>query len=124
MREIAGIIGRPVVTVPERVLRAAIAAAWKAGLSELQPAEIGALLYMPLVDTTRLREEWGFTCAWTSRDAVADMGRAAHGRVSLGKKTLRLPWRVPSGSDPHLGRITAALLRRTYTDEVDRVCEI
>lgn len=121
MREIAGIIGRPLVAVPEKLLRAAIGAAWKAGVSELQPEEMGALLHMPIVDTTRLREEWGFTCTWASREALTDMARAAHGRVSLGKTTLRLPWRVPYGSDPQLGRISVALLRRTYAGEVDRV---
>jgi len=119
MRDIAEIVGRPLIKVPERALRRAIAAAWKAGFSELQPAEIGALLYMPIVDTTRLREEWGFTCAWTSRDALTDMARAAHGRVSLGKKTLRLPWRVPLGADRHVRGISAILLRRKYADEVD-----
>jgi len=119
MREIAGIVGRPLIKVPERALRGAIAAAWKAGASELQPAEIGALLYMPIVDTTKLREEWGFRCAWTSRYALTDMARAAHGRVSLGKKTLRLPWRVPLGADSHVRGISAILLRRKYADEVD-----
>jgi nucleoside-diphosphate-sugar epimerase len=121
MREIAGIVGRPLVKVPERALRGAIAAAWKAGVSELQPAEIGALLYMPIVDTTRLREEWGFTCVWTSRDALTDMARAAHGRVSLGKKTRRLPWRVPLGADPAVRGMAAILLRRRYADEVEWV---
>jgi nucleoside-diphosphate-sugar epimerase len=119
MREIAGLVGRPVIKVPEGALRHAIAAAWKAGVSELQPAEIGALLYMPIVDTTRLREEWGFTCSWTSRDALIDMARVAHGHVSLGKKTLRLPWRVPLGADRHVGRIGNIVLRRKYADEVD-----
>lgn len=121
MREIARIIGRPLVVIPEKLLRGAIGAAWRAGVSELQPEEMGALLHMPIVDTTRLREEWGFTCMWGSREALTDMARAAHGRVSLGKKTLRLPWRVPLGSDPHIGRVSAALLRRTYASEVDRV---
>lgn len=122
MREIAALMGRPIVTVPERVLQAAIAAAWKAGVSELQPVEMGALLYMPIVDTTLMRERWGFTPTWTSRAALMDMARAAHGRVSLGKKTIRLPWRVPPGSESVLGRISAALLKRTYSDEVARVC--
>ncbi len=119
MREIADIVGRPLIKVPERALRRAIAAAWKAGVSELQPEEIGALLYMPIVDTTRLREEWGFTCIWSSRDALTDMARAAHGRVSLGKKTLRLPWRVPLGADEHVRGMSAILLRGKYADEVE-----
>jgi hypothetical protein len=121
MRDIAMIIGRPLITISERLLRAGIEAAWKLQASELAPAEVGAFLYMPIVDTTRLREEWGFTCASSSREALTDMARAAHGRITLGKKTLRLPWRVPPGSDPKLGRVSAFLLRRTYADEVDRI---
>jgi nucleoside-diphosphate-sugar epimerase len=121
MREIAEIMGRPLITVSERLLRAGINAAWKLQASELAPAEVGALLYMPIVDTTRLRKEWGFTCAWSSREALTDMARAAHGRITLGKKTLRLPWRVPPGSDPNPGRLRALLLRSSYAGEVDRV---
>jgi hypothetical protein len=102
-------------------LRLAIRAAWALRASELAPGEIGALIHMPIVDTTRLREEWGFTCAWSSRAALADMARAAHGRVTLGKKTTRLPWRVPPGSTEHIGKLSAAALRLTYADEVDRV---
>jgi len=120
MREIASIIERPLVTVSERALRRAISAAWKLRLSELAPAEVGALLYMPIVDTTRLREEWGFTCAWSSRAALIDMARAVHGRVTLGKKTLHLPWRVATGADPDIGKLSALLLRRTYAEEVER----
>jgi nucleoside-diphosphate-sugar epimerase len=120
MREIASITGRPLITVSERVLRRVISAAWKLQVSELAPAEVGALLYMPIVDTTRLREEWGFTCAWSSRAAMTDMARAMHGRVTVGKKTLRLPWRVAMGADPDIGKLSALLLRRTYAEEVDR----
>ncbi|MET0317323.1 MAG: NAD-dependent epimerase/dehydratase family protein [Rhodococcus fascians] len=121
MREIAAIIDRPLVTVPERVLRNGIQAAWNLRVSELAPGEIGGLLYMPIVDTTRLREEWGFTCAWTSRAALTDLARAAHGRVTLGKKTVRVPWRVPENASTRVGRLGASVLRRTYADEVDRV---
>lgn len=120
MREIAQLMGHPVFTVSEKALRAGVSAAWKFQLAELAPAEIGALLYMPIVDTTRLREEWGFTCAWSSREALADMARAAHGLSTLGKKTVRLPWRVPMGSSPELSRLSARLIRRTYAEEVDR----
>jgi hypothetical protein len=121
MREIAAVIGRPLIRVPERILQRAVGAAWKLGVSELAPGEIGGLLYMPIVDTTRLREEWEFSCAWSSRDALEDMARASHGVVTLGKKTFRLPWRVSPGSPDHVGPLRAVLLRRTYADEVHRV---
>ena len=123
MRDIAAIIERPLVTVPERVLRTAIGAAWKLGVSELAPSEIGGLLYMPIVDTTSLREQWGFTCAWSSRAALEDMARAAHGVVTLGKKTVTLPWRLPLGSPDRLGPLRARVVRRTYASEVDRVAD-
>jgi nucleoside-diphosphate-sugar epimerase len=121
MREIAAIIGRPLVRVPERLLQTAIGAAWKLGVSELAPGEIGGLLYMPIVDTGRLREDWGFSCEWSSGAALEDMARASHGVVTLGKKTVTAPWRVPLSSPDHVGHLRAILLRRTYADEVDRV---
>jgi nucleoside-diphosphate-sugar epimerase len=121
MREIAAIIGRPLVKVPETMLQTAIGSAWKLGVSELAPGEMGGLLYMPIVDTTRLREEWGFSCAWSSKAALEDMARASHGIVTLGKKTVTLPWRVPLGASDEVGPLRAVLLRRTYADEVDRV---
>jgi nucleoside-diphosphate-sugar epimerase len=121
MREIATIVERPLVTVPERALRRGIQAAWSLRVSELAPGEIGGLLYMPIVDTTRLRKEWRFTCAWSSKAALTDLARAVHGRTTLGKKTIRLPWRVPAGSDDHVGRLGSLLLRGTYAGEVERV---
>ncbi|AEF37838.1 UDP-glucose 4-epimerase GalE4 [Mycolicibacter sinensis] len=120
MREIADVMGQTVLPVPETALRKGIAAAWKFQLAELAPAELGALLYMPVVDTTRLREEWGFSCAWSSRDALFDMARAAHGLKTFGKKTVTLPWRVAMHSDPRRSRLSAITLRRTYAGEVDR----
>jgi nucleoside-diphosphate-sugar epimerase len=121
MREFAHVINRPLIRVPERALRTAIGAAWRLGVSELAPEELGGLMYLPIVDTTRLREEWGFSCAWSSRAALEDMARALHGVLSLGKKTVRLPWRLPLGSRDCVGRLRAMLLRATYADEVDRI---
>lgn len=88
MREIAQIIERPLIRVPERALRTAIGAAWKLGVSELAPGEIGGLLYMPIVDTTRLHDEWGSPAR----------GRAAPpSRTWLAPPTAWSPWaRRPS----------------------------
>ncbi|MCW2514394.1 MAG: galE4 [Mycobacterium sp.] len=121
MRDIARIMGIPMITVPERVLRSGINAAWQLGVSELAPGEIGGLLDMPIVDTTRLHEYWGFTCQWSSSAALRDMARAAHGVTTLGKKTIRLPWRISSNSEEDIGPVRSILLRRTYADEVNRV---
>jgi nucleoside-diphosphate-sugar epimerase len=65
MRDIGQMLGRPV----------------KPGVSELAPGEISGLLYTPIVDTGRLRQEWGFSCRWSSRAALRDMARAAHSAV-------------------------------------------
>jgi nucleoside-diphosphate-sugar epimerase len=121
MREFAQIMGQPLFTVSERAIRLGIEAAWKLGASEVTPGEMGGLLYMPAVDTTRMREEWGFTCAWSTRAAAVDMARAAHGLITLGKKTIRLPWRFPLGSAPTVNKLSAALLRHTYAGEVNAV---
>ena len=114
MREIAQIMGLPMVKVPERVLRAGINAAWRIGMSELAPGEIGGLLYMPIVDTTRLQRDWEFTCQWSSRAALCDMARAAHGLVTLGKRTVTLPWRVNPGSSRQGARCRHHRASRTF----------
>lgn len=121
MRDIAHIMGLPLFTVPERALHSGIRAAFKLGVSELAPSEIGGLLYMPIVDTARLRDEWNFTCQWSSTAALRDMARAAHGVVTLGKKTVRLPWRIAADSPESIGCVRAQLLRITYADEIDRL---
>lgn len=118
MATLAELLGRRLVKVPERALRAAVGAGWKLNVTEVAPEEMGALLWMPAVDTTRMRERWGFTCAWSSHEAVQDLARRVRGRITLGKTTMALPWSLPLYETGALSRVRAALLGRTYLAEV------
>lgn len=73
VRAIATALGRRVVTVPRRFARADTPTA---------------------IDTSRLRDEWGYTPTWTAAAAVEDFARAARGRVSVGSTVAALPWRL------------------------------
>jgi hypothetical protein len=44
--------------------------------------------------TDRLRDEWGFECAWSTAEAVLDLRRAVTGIVSVAKHRIELPWRL------------------------------
>lgn len=75
-RQVAAVLGRPVVRLGF-------------GLAELQRLQGAALM-----DTSRLREQWGFVPAWNCDECVEDFALAVRGRISLGKRVISLPWRV------------------------------
>lgn len=52
-----------------------------------------------LMDTTRLRDRWGFTPAWTAEECLEDFALAVRGRLSLGTRVLALPWRLAPVQD-------------------------
>ncbi len=118
MKTMAALLGRRLVKVSERALRGAVGAGWKLNVTELAPEEVGALLWMPAVDTTRLREEWGFTCAWSSHEAVRDLGRRVRGRFTLGASTITLPWTAPMFETGSLSWARQRFLRPAYETEI------
>lgn len=67
----AALHARP-VQVPRSVLRAAVAAAWQARLSALDPGWIDLAFAVPMMDTTRAREELGWSPATSASDALAE----------------------------------------------------
>jgi len=74
--EIAGLLGKPMLTVPEPVLRGALAVASRIGLSPYGPEQTRFLQYRPVLDNTRLKAVFGYTPTRTSREAF-DEWRAA-----------------------------------------------
>jgi nucleoside-diphosphate-sugar epimerase/phosphohistidine swiveling domain-containing protein len=88
LRRIAKAIRRPIVPLP-----AGLARRWASftGLETLQRA--------PFLDTSRLRETWGFVPAWSADECLEDFTRAVRGRVALGRRVVSLPWRAPSVTD-------------------------
>jgi UDP-glucose 4-epimerase len=69
--EIADELDKPVLTVPVSVLKAALATAHRLGLTPHGAAQTDFLQYRPVLKNTRLKEEFGYTPQYTSREALA-----------------------------------------------------
>ena len=69
VHEIARILDRPVLTLPEPLLRTALAVAKPLRLTQYGPEQTKFLQYRPVLDNTRLKEVFGFTPSHTSREA-------------------------------------------------------
>ncbi|MBA3742922.1 NAD-dependent epimerase/dehydratase family protein [Sporichthya sp.] len=94
LRTIAQILGkRYVETSAKRALKA-IEFAWRHDLADITPGEAAGISYLPRMDTTRLREEWGFECAWSTADGVVDLRRAVTGITAVAKRRVEVPWRL------------------------------
>ena len=91
-RQIAAVLGRPIVS-----LGGPFAALRRRGLTSF--AELELLQSAPLMDTSRLRDQWGFLPAWSSDECVEDFALAVRGRVAIGRRVLSLPWRLASIQD-------------------------
>jgi len=86
-REIAAVLGRPIVPLRSRP-RA------MSSFAELELVQGAALM-----DTSLLRDGWGFRPAWTSDECIEDFALAVRGRVAVGKRVIALPWRLASIQD-------------------------
>ena len=75
MRDLARAMGKPVLTLPAWVLRAALAVARPLGLSRYGPEQVGFLQYRPVLDNRALKEVFGYTPELTSAQ-VFDLWRA------------------------------------------------
>ena len=67
--EIAALLGKPVLTIPEPVLRGALAVLSRVGLSPYGPEQTRFLQYRPVLDNARLKSVFGYTPTRTSREA-------------------------------------------------------
>lgn len=76
--EIAAVLGRKVLAVPEPLLRAVLAVGHRLRLTPYGPEQTVFLRYRPVLDNTRLRTEFGYTPQHTSREAF-DAWRRARG---------------------------------------------
>lgn len=85
-RQVAATLGRPVLRLGP-------------GLTTLQRrlrplAELQLLQSTALMDTSQLREQWGFTPAWNAHECVEDFAQSVRGRISVGRRVIALPWRL------------------------------
>ncbi|MEB3070283.1 NAD-dependent epimerase/dehydratase family protein [[Mycobacterium] vasticus] len=94
--EIAEILGKPLIRLPFKALRAGAGAAWRADLLELSPADLDGFRYMPTLDTSRLVNEWGYKPVYDSRAALADARAGVRAVTYLGTAKVPTPWRTPA----------------------------
>lgn len=69
--EIAAALGRPVLSVPEPLLRAALAVGHALRLTPYGPEQTKFLQYRPVLSHHRLKDEFGYTPRRTSAEAFA-----------------------------------------------------
>ena len=62
--------------------------------------ELELIQRAPLMDTSRLRDEWGFRPAWNAQECVEDLALGVRGRVAVGRRVISLPWRLAAVDDP------------------------
>jgi nucleoside-diphosphate-sugar epimerase/phosphohistidine swiveling domain-containing protein len=93
--EIARVLGKRYVELPQRATTAMLTFLWDRHLISLDPGAFEAVAYFPIVDTTRLTTEFGWHPAWTSRECVEDFKRANRDHVFVGTRKVGLPWRWP-----------------------------
>lgn len=74
--EIAAALRKPTLTLPEPLLRRVLAIGRRLGLTAYGPEQTKFLQYRPVLDNTRLREEFGYVPAYTSREAFEAWRRA------------------------------------------------
>lgn len=85
-RQIAAALGRPIVPSGGLARRRSL-------------AELDLLRRAPLMETNRLRDEWGFRPAWDADECVEDLALAVRGRVTVGRRVISLPWRLATIQD-------------------------
>ncbi len=95
MREVAQILGKRYIEVSPKYAEAVLSFLWERGWFSLDPGAVEAFLNFPLVDTNRLTEDFGFHCAWSSRQCVEDFARTNRSHVFLGTRQVGVPWRWP-----------------------------
>ena len=79
--QIAAALGRPIVRLGFR------------------PAQLQLVQSAPLMDTSWLREHWGFRPVWAPDECIDDFALAVRGRVTVGKWVVSLPWRMANIGD-------------------------
>jgi len=72
MRTMGSVLGVPVVRVPAKAARSALAAAWSAHLVPAAPGLFDLLAQIPLMDTRRAREELGWLPEYDALEAIRE----------------------------------------------------
>ena len=75
--EIAAALGKGTMTLPEPVLRSALAVGKLLGVTAYGPEQTKFLQFRPVLDNTRLKEVFGYLPSYTSAEAF-EAWRLAH----------------------------------------------
>ncbi len=95
VRVITAKLNRRVFPARKKMLDGVLGALNRRGLVEASPAEFELLLNFPIMDTSRLRDEWGYHPAFDADECLSDFERALRGKIGLGRAVLTVPWRMP-----------------------------
>ncbi len=77
LREMAGLIGKPFVTLPAGLMRVALGVANRLGLSQYGPEQLDFIRYRPVLSNRRLKTEFGYVPEKTSRECFEAYARHA-----------------------------------------------
>ena len=75
MTDVAGLLGARAVRVPGRAVRAAASLSWRLHLTPIPASWLDMALALPVMDTTRAREELGWQPQRSALEAIADVVR-------------------------------------------------
>jgi len=89
MAEAADLLGKRIVRLPEPVVKAFLHTSWALRVGAIDPGEFNSLRYLPIADTTCLREEWGFVPRYSTAEALADFRSSLEHVVGLGRFEIR-----------------------------------
>ena len=124
--EMAQLVGRRAITSSPRFAKQLVKLLGKLPSAESLPDLLELMTHYPIGDTRRLREDFGFTCAYSSAEAIADMADWSSSQITVGPKSFRKPTRLAE-SIVH-PRITCApdgaaepIVPPEYTGEFDNV---
>lgn len=93
-KEFAAELHRRVLSLPRSAMENALRFSWDHDLLNIEPATLDGLIWPPVVDTTRLEQEWGFRCGWRGREVAESAGRIFARCVYLGARRVDAPWRM------------------------------
>lgn len=83
VREIAAILGKPVLTLPAGLVRAALWCGRRLGVGRYGPEQVDFLRYRPVLSNRRLKEEFGYRPRKTSQETFRFYVEHARARGEL-----------------------------------------
>jgi len=88
IEEAATILGKRLVRLPISALEAFVRATWFMRLGAMDPGEFNSMRYLPIVDASRLHDEWGFAPEYSTVAALADFRIALDRVIGVGRFTV------------------------------------